>query len=64
MVEVIGDGTGHRHRRYLLRAPNRKAAHDKIIAFLGASTLITSTSRIAQETLAVVELKEDQIVQI
>ena len=41
MIEVLGDGTGARHRRYLVRAPDRDSAVKAVLPLLGANVVVT-----------------------
>ena len=44
MVEVLGDGTGDRHQRYLVGASDRDDAIKAVILLVGADIVVTSSS--------------------
>jgi len=47
MIEVLGDGTGSRHRRYLVGAPDRDSAVKAIVLLLGPDALVTSSTQLS-----------------
>jgi hypothetical protein len=61
MIEVLSDGTGQRHRRYLVAAHHREAAIAAISHFAGTELLITSSTKLEGEAAAVCELAPGSI---
>jgi hypothetical protein len=53
VVEVLGDGTGARHRRYLVGAADRGTAMALALRKLGSGIMITSTSKVSAESFGV-----------
>jgi hypothetical protein len=49
MIEVLGDGTGNRHQRYLVAAPHREAAIAALRKYTGIDLLVTSCNLAAGE---------------
>jgi hypothetical protein len=56
MIEVLGDGIGQRHRRYLVAAHHREAAIVALCHHTGMDPLITSRTKFEGEA-AVCEMK-------
>jgi hypothetical protein len=46
MIEVLGDGTGERHRRYLVAAHHREAAIAALSHRIGADLIVTSSTKL------------------
>jgi hypothetical protein len=46
MIEVLGDGTGQRHRRYLVAAQHREAALSAVRHHLGTELFVTSATKL------------------
>ena len=64
MVEVLGDGTGARHRRFLVRAPDRDSAVNAVIFRLGADVVITASTKLSDKAAEVAALKAGEVRQI
>jgi hypothetical protein len=48
MIEVLGDGTGNRHQRYLVAAPHREAAIAALRKYTGIDLLVTSSTKLGE----------------
>ena len=57
MIEVLGDGTGNRHRRYLVAADRREDAIATLRRHVGSDPLVTSSTELEGEAARVCELK-------
>jgi hypothetical protein len=57
MIEVLGDGTGNRHRRYLVAAHHREAAIAALRHHTGIDPLVTSSTKLEGEAARVCEMK-------
>jgi hypothetical protein len=64
VVEILGDGTGARHRRYLVSETSREEAVKIVRHKLGHDLTITSTSAVAAQAFGVANLKPGEIVAI
>jgi hypothetical protein len=61
VVEVLGDGTGARHRRYLVGAAHREAAIAAVVVLLGPDTTITSTTPIEPQTFGISKVQPGEV---
>lgn len=61
MIEVLGDGTGARHRRYLVKAADREGAAKTIMLLLGANAAVTSTTVLSTKAAEVAALQPGEI---
>jgi hypothetical protein len=57
VVEVFADGTGAMHRRYIVGALDSNAAIALAYEKLGSDVIVTSTSKVAPETLGIVRIE-------
>ena len=57
MVEVLGDGTGPRHRRYLVAAHDREAAIAAVRHHVGSELVITSSTQLEGEAARVCQMQ-------
>ena len=64
MVEVLGDGTGARHRRFLVGAPDKDSAINAVILLIGHDVVVTASSKLADEAAEVAALQPGEIKQI
>jgi hypothetical protein len=64
MVEVLGDGTGARHRRFLVEAPDRDSAVNAVIFLLGADVVITASTKLSDNAAEVAALQAGEVRQI
>ena len=64
VVEVLGEGLGARHRRFMVGTSDRDAAIKLVCELLGPNTLVTASSRIDGEAVRVARLKPAEIVPI
>jgi hypothetical protein len=62
VVEVLGDGTGPRHRRYLVGAAHREAAIAAVVVLLGPDTSITSTTSIDPQTFGISKVQPGEVI--
>lgn len=61
IIEVLGDGTGNRHRRYLVAASHREAAIAALRNYTGIDPLVTSSTKLAGEAAAVCNLAGGEV---
>ena len=64
VVEVLGEGLGARHRRFMVGTSDRDAAIKLVCELLGPNTLVTASSRIDGKAVRVARLKPGEIVPI
>ena len=64
MVEVLGDGTGVRHRRFLVGADNRDGAVKAVMLLVGPDVMVTASSKLSDKAAEVARLKPGEIKQI
>jgi hypothetical protein len=64
MVEVLGDGRGPRHRRFMVGAPDSTTAVKLVIDQLGSDTVITSSSAIEGPAYELANVKLGEVVPI
>jgi hypothetical protein len=64
MIEVLGDGTGQRHRRYLVAARHREAALSAVQHHLGTDLFVTSTTKLDGDAAKVCEMKQGDVREI
>ena len=64
IVEVLGDGTGARHRRFLVGAQDKHSAVNAVILLLGPDVVITASSKLADKAAEVAALEDGEIRQI
>ena len=57
MIEVLGDGTGQRHCRYLVAAHHREAALSAVWHHLGTDLFVTSGTKLDGDAAKVCEMK-------
>lgn len=62
MVEVLGDGIGVRHRRYVVGATDRDAAIKIVLEQLGPDVTVTSTSEVKETAFSVTKVKPGEII--
>jgi hypothetical protein len=61
MVEVLGDGTGERHRRYLIAAHHREAAIATLSHRIGANLVVTSSTKLEGAAAAAVGMSHGEV---
>jgi hypothetical protein len=61
MIEVLGDGTGQRHRRYLVAAHHREAAIASLRQHLASDPLVTSITQLGKEAAAICKLATGEV---
>ena len=64
MVEVLGDGTGPRHRRFLVGAPDKDSAINAVIVVIGHDVVFTASSKLSDKAAEVAALPAGEIRQI
>ncbi len=64
MVEVLGDGTGERHRRYLVGASDRDSAIKAVLLLVGPDIVVTSSTQLSDKAAEVAALQPGEIKQI
>ena len=62
MVEILGDGLGHRHRRFIVGIANRATAVAAIHVQLGPEVQITSITRVSKADLQIAGVQPGKIV--
>jgi hypothetical protein len=62
VVEVLGDGTGPRHRRYIVGASDRDYAIAAVLQLLGPNTIITSSSRVSIDALGISNVQPGEVI--
>ena len=61
MIEILGDGTGNRHRRYLVAAREREAAVAALRNYTGSDPLVTSSTKLEEKAAAVCTIADDEV---
>jgi hypothetical protein len=61
IVEIMGDGTGPRHRRYIVGIPDREAAIRAITIMHGLETVVTATTRLTAEAAGLAKIMPGEI---
>jgi hypothetical protein len=64
MIEILGDGTGNRHRRYLVAGREREAAVAALRNYIGSDPLVTSSTKLEEQAAAVCKLAAGDVRQI
>lgn len=64
MVEVLGDGTGSRHRHFLVGAPDKDGAINAVVLLLGPDVVVTASSRLSDKAAEVAALKPGEVRQL
>ena len=64
MVEILGDGTGPRHRRFLVGALDKDSAINAVIVLIGHDVVVTASSRLSDKAAEVAALQAGAIRQI
>ena len=62
VVEVLGDGTGPRHRRYIVGATNREQAIAAVIHLFGPDTMITSTTAVMPDAYGISNVQPGEVI--
>ena len=62
VVEVLGDGTGARHRRYIVGASDREQAIAAVLRLLGPNTTITSSSQVPIEAFGISNVQPGEVI--
>ena len=61
VVEVLGDGTGARHQRYLVGTDDRHDAIKAVMLLVGADVVVTCSTPLADKARKVAALRPGQI---
>jgi hypothetical protein len=57
MIEVLSDGIGQRHRRYLAAAHNRDSAIAAVRHHVGSEVVVTSSTQLEGEPASVCQMQ-------
>ena len=61
MIEILGDGIGDRHRRYLVAAREREAAVAALRNYTGSDPVVTSTTKLEEKAAGVCNLAAGEV---
>jgi hypothetical protein len=61
MIEVLSDGTGQRHSRYLVAAHHREAAISAVRHYLSTELFVTSATKLDGDAAKVCEMKPGDV---
>ena len=64
MVEVLADGTGPRHRLFLVGADDRESAVKAVLLMGGSDVVITSSTKLSGEAAEAAALQAVEVRQI
>jgi hypothetical protein len=62
VVEVLGDGTGARHRRFIVGASDGDHAIAAVVQLLGPNTTITSSTAVSPTAFGISNVKPGEVI--